>query len=127
MADHAIVPIDSERRRAIESSPLGEKVDFDVRGLGRRLPRTDAPEGWLKNIARRREGKVWVGFFHLWTTDSNGRRVRQKKEKTLGPASMPKHEAQSKLAEYIEEYTGGSQNRAARSVRLLICGTPTVP
>ena len=50
--------------------------------------------------------KVWVGFFHLWTTDSNGRRLRQKKEKTLGPASMPKHEAQSKLAEYIEEYTG---------------------
>lgn len=49
--------------------------------------------------------KVWVGFFHLWTTDSNGRRLRQKKEKTLGPASMPKHEAQAKLADYIE-YTG---------------------
>jgi hypothetical protein len=32
--------------------------------------------------------------------------VRQKKEKTLGPALMPKLEAQSKLAEYIEEYTG---------------------
>jgi hypothetical protein len=30
----------------------------------------------------------------------------RKKEKTLGPASMPKHEAQSKLADYIEEYTG---------------------
>src|SRR5881394_1086161 len=44
--------------------------------------------------------------FHLWTTDSNGRRLRQKKEKTLGPASMPKHEAQSKLVEHIEEYTG---------------------
>jgi hypothetical protein len=27
-------------------------------------------------------------------------------EKTLGPASMPKHEAQSKLADYIEEFTG---------------------
>ena len=127
MADNAIVAIDSARPRSIDSSPLGEPVDFDVRGLGRRLPRTDAPEGWIRKIERRREGKVWVGFFHLWTTDSNGLRVRQKKEKTLGPASMPKHEAQSKLAEYIEDTRAGSQNRAARSVRLLICGTPTVP
>ena len=47
-----------------------------------------------------------MGFFHLWTTDADGRRVRQQKEKTLGPASMPKHEAQQKLADYIEEYTG---------------------
>jgi hypothetical protein len=30
----------------------------------------------------------------------------RKKEKTLGPASIPKHEAQQKLTEYIEEYTG---------------------
>src|SRR5216684_4949027 len=105
MPDNAIVAIDSARSRVIDSSPLGEPVDFDVRGLGRRLPRTDAPEGWIKKIERRREGKVWVGFFHLWTTDSNGRRLRQKKEKTLGPASMPKHEAQAKLADYIE-YTG---------------------
>ena len=87
-------------------SPLGQPLDFDIRGLGRRLPRTEAPEGWLKKIERSREGKVWVGFFHLWTTDANGRRVRTKKEKTLGPASMPKHEAQEKLAEYIKEYTG---------------------
>ena len=106
MPGNAIVAIDSERSRVTDSSSLGEPLDFDVRGLGRRLPRTDAPEGWLKKIARRREGKVWVGFFHLWTTDSNGRRVRQKKEKTLGAASMPRHEAQSKLAEYIEKYTG---------------------
>jgi hypothetical protein len=59
----------------------------------------EAPEGWIKKIERRREGKVWVGFFHLWTTDADGGRVRQKKEKTLRPASMPKHEAQQKLAE----------------------------
>jgi hypothetical protein len=50
----------------------------------------------------RREGLGWV--FHLWTTDASGQRRRQKKEKKLGPASMPKHEAQQKLAEYIEEY-----------------------
>jgi hypothetical protein len=54
----------------------------------------------------RRAGKVRVGFFHLWTTDAQGRRVRTKKEKTLGAASMSNHEAQRKLADYISEYTG---------------------
>jgi hypothetical protein len=106
MAEVATVALNSERLRTNGSSPLGELVDFDIKGLGRRLPRTDAPEGWIKKVERRRQGKVWVGFFHLWVTDPNGLRIRQKKEKTLGPASMPKHEAQQKLAEYIEEYTG---------------------
>ena len=87
--------------------PLGQALDFDLRGLGRRLPRTEAPEGWVQKIARSREGKVWVGFFfHLWTTNPNGRRVRTKKEKTRGPASMAKHEAQEKSTDYITEYTG---------------------
>ena len=38
MADNAIVAIDSAGPRA---------------------------RGWIKKIERRREGKVWVGFFHL--------------------------------------------------------------
>jgi len=104
MADTASTLIGAAQVPA--KSPLGQPLDFDIRGLGRRLPRTEAPEGWLKKIARSREGKVWVGFFHLWTTDANGHRVRTKKEKTLGPASMAKHEAQEKLTEYITEYTG---------------------
>jgi hypothetical protein len=87
-------------------SSLGDPIDFDIKGLGRRLPRTEAPEGWVKKIERSREGKVWIGFFHLWTTDASGRRRRTKKEKTLGPASMAKHEAQEKLTKYITEYTG---------------------
>jgi integrase len=90
--------------RPIES--VGSLADSDIRGLGRRLPRKEAPEGWVKKIERSRQGKIWVGFFHLWTTDASGRCTRTKKEKTLGPASMPKHEAQEKLSEYIEEYTG---------------------
>src|SRR5712691_5396020 len=106
MAEVATIVFNSERLRTNGSSPLGDPVDFDVKGLGRRLPRTDAPEGWIKKVERRRQGKIWVGFFHLWVTDTNGRRVRQKKEKTLGPASMPKHEAQQKLADYISKYTG---------------------
>jgi hypothetical protein len=105
MAENATTPSASGQPLQNSTDPLGQPLDFDVRGLGRRLPRTDAPEGWLRKIERR-EGKVWVGFFHLWATDANSRRVRTKKEKTLGPASMPKHKAQQKLAEYIEEYTG---------------------
>jgi integrase len=96
-----------------ETASLGEPVDFDVRGLGRLLPRTEAPEGWVKKIDRQRGGKVWVGFFHIWTAEANGYRVRRKKEKTLGPASMPKHEAQSKLADYIEEFTGRVSKQGA--------------
>jgi hypothetical protein len=106
MAEVATIVFNSERLRTNGSSPLGDPVDFDVKGLGRRLPGTDAPEGWIKKVERRRQGKIWVGFFHLWVTDTSGRRIRQKKEKTLGPASMPKHEAQQKLAKYIEDYTG---------------------
>jgi integrase len=106
MSDNATSAFDSGRPLGHNATALGPPIDFDVRGLGRHLPRTEAPEGWVRRIDRRREGRVWVGYFHLWTTDVNGRRVRTKKEKTLGPASMPKHEAQQKLAEYIEEYTG---------------------
>jgi integrase len=105
MADNATESRDSGRPLG-SKPPLGPPLDFDVRGLGRQLPRTEAPVGWIRKIERRREGRIWVGFFHLWGMDANGRRVRTKNEKTLGPASMPKHEAQQKLTEYIEEYTG---------------------
>ena len=31
-----------------------------------KLTGTEAPEGWIRKIDRPREGKVWVGFFHLY-------------------------------------------------------------
>jgi len=52
MAEVATIAFNSERLRTNGSSPLGEPVDFDVKGLGRRLPRTDAPEGWIKKVER---------------------------------------------------------------------------
>src|ERR1700680_1211579 len=111
MADYATLAFDSAGPPLNDPAP----VDF-VRNLGRQLPRTTAPEGWVKRIDRRRVGRVWVGLFHLWTTDAHGRRVRKFKEKTLGPASMPKHDAQKKLADYIEEYTGRLTNRVGAAV-----------
>ncbi len=50
------------------------------------MPRVEAPEGWVKKIERAREGKVWVGYFHVWETTPDGHSVRRKKEKTLGAA-----------------------------------------
>jgi len=90
---------------------LAPVIDINVRHIGRKpQPQTligaTAPEGWIKKVDRPREGKVWVGYFHLYVADSFGRPVRKKKEKTLGPATMPKHEAQQKLADYIEEFSG---------------------
>ena len=90
---------------------LAPVIEINVRHIGRtpqpeKLTGSEAPEGWIKKIDRPREGKVWVGFFHLYVADPFGKAVRRKKEKTLGPATMPKHEAQQKLADYIEEYTG---------------------
>jgi hypothetical protein len=82
---------------ANDKASLGEPIDCDAR---RRLR-----AGSRKSIDSDK-GRFGVGFLHIWTAEANGRRVRRKKEKTLVPASMPKHEAQSKLADYIEEFTG---------------------
>ena len=60
----------------------------------------------MKKVDRAREGRVWVGYFHVWETTPGGKRVRRKKEKTIAPASKPKHEALKMLADYIAEHTG---------------------
>jgi hypothetical protein len=80
--------------------------EFKIQRLARRLPRVETPEGWIKKVDRAREGKVWVGYFHVWETTPDGRSVRRKKEKTLGPATRPKHEALKELGEYIAENEG---------------------
>jgi hypothetical protein len=58
MADDATLAFDSARPPLNDPAP----VDF-VRNLGRQLPRTAVPEGWVKRIDRRRIGRVWVVFF----------------------------------------------------------------
>src|SRR5579864_1879346 len=71
-----------------------------IQSLGPSLPRVEVPEGWVKRVERAREGKVWVGYFHVWETAPDGQRVRRKKEKTLGSATKAKHEALNDLAEH---------------------------
>lgn len=93
----------ASRRNALALVP---PRDVEVKSIGPRLPRVEAPEGWIKKVDRAREGKVWIGYFHVWETAPDGKRVRHKKEKTLGAATKPKHEALKELADYITEYTG---------------------
>jgi hypothetical protein len=85
---------------------LVPSLEVEIQSIGPGLPRVEAPEGWVKKVERAREGKVWVGYFHIWETGPDGQRVRRKKEKTLGPAIKPKHEALKELGEYITEHTG---------------------
>jgi hypothetical protein len=106
MADNAAVPFVTGALLRQGRTGLANRLILMADVLGSACHSAEAPEGWIKKIERRREGKLWVGFFHVRTTDANGGRIRQKKEKTLGPASLPKHEAQRQLADYIREYTG---------------------
>src|SRR5215469_4031346 len=109
-ATHLPTALASAEQPASSPRSLAPVIDINVRHIGRKpRPQTligaTAPEGWIKKIDRPREGKVWVVYFHLYVSYSFGSPVRKKKEKTLGPATMTKHEAQQKLADYIEEFT----------------------
>lgn len=131
-AEPLVFPSAQTQKQNSSGPVLAPVVDIDVRHIGRKttqaFPGIHAPEGWVKKEDRQREGKVWIGYFHLWTQDHTGRRVRTKKEKKRGPATMPKHEAQQKLADYIEEYTGklirqgGIDRNVRRSVEGLLGG-----
>ena len=50
--DAATTPIRSGHPLGSDGDTLGQHTDFDVRGFGRRLPQTDAPEGWVKKVER---------------------------------------------------------------------------
>ena len=93
MASWAKPEFDSEPDHKVPTLVTPLKVEIQSVGPG--LPRAESPEGWVKKVDRPREGKVWVGYFHVWETAADGQRVRRKKEKTLGPATKPKHEVRS--------------------------------
>src|ERR1022692_1649015 len=103
--------------------------EFKIQTVARSLPRVETPEGWIKKVDRAREGKVWVGYFHVWETKPDGRSVRRKKEKTLGPVTKPKHEALKELSEYIAEHTrevpkqGEFISTFFRALADILCGT----
>jgi hypothetical protein len=67
----------SPHRTAIALVPPPE---FEIQTIGRSLARVETPEGWIKKVDRAREGKVWVGYFHVWEATPAGQSVRRKKE-----------------------------------------------
>ena len=109
MAENATTPSGSGQPLQTSTHPLGQPLDFDVRGLRRRLPALCGcvPEGVAekdRDAARARYGSAFS--ISGPQTRDNADVCAKEGRKTLGPASMPKHKAQQKLAEYIEEYTG---------------------
>jgi hypothetical protein len=100
------------------SAHKGPTRELVIQSVGPGLQRVEAPEGWVKKVERAREGKVWVGFFHVWETASDGQRVRRKKEKTLGPATKPKHEALNDLAELVYSLDRDKKGEIAWQVRI---------
>ena len=92
----APAPADKHIAPAPAPAPV---IDIDAASVGKRRRFMHPKAGSRKKTVN---GKATYGsdIFHLWTEDLTGRRVRTKKEKKLGPGTMPKHEAQRKLADY---------------------------
>src|SRR6516162_1662905 len=88
-----LVRISSENKNPTLVPP----IEIEIQKVGPGLPRVVAPEGWVKKVERARNGRVWVGYFHVWETTPDGHSVRRKKEKTLGSATKPKHEVIQRL------------------------------
>ena len=69
---------------------LAPIIEINVRHIGRkpqaeRLIGATAPEGWIKKVDRPREGKVWVGYFHLYVADPLRTNGTQEKGENFGP------------------------------------------
>ena len=54
---------------------LVPRIAVAIQSDGPSLRRVEAPEGSVKKVDRAREGKVWVGYFHVWETAPDGQRV----------------------------------------------------
>jgi hypothetical protein len=104
-------PISPPERKDLALVP---PPDFAVQSIGRSLPRVETPDGWIKKVDRAREGKVWIGYFHVWEQKPDGTRVRRKREKALGPVTKPTHEALKELSDYIAEYTSEAPKQGQR-------------
>ena len=109
-ASHLSTALASAKQSASAGSSLAPVIDINFRNIGRKLrPQTPigaaAPEGWIKKIDRPREGKVWSAI-SISTLRLLRQTRTQEEGENVGPATMPKHEAQKKLADYIGKFTG---------------------
>ena len=50
-----------------------------------RLAQSRTPEGWVKKVDRAREGRVWVGYFHIWEHDRTASVCAAKRRRLSAP------------------------------------------
>jgi hypothetical protein len=60
-------------------------IDFDVRTIGRHMSRERYQRGSLKKIGKIR--KMWLGRWHVWERQSDGREKPRPRKRILGPVS----------------------------------------
>jgi len=74
-----------------------------LKSLGRRMRRSRHSEGSVMKVGKRR--KNWLGYWFVYVT-VDGKELRRKRRKVLGPATMPKHEARDLLRAVIARSEG---------------------
>jgi hypothetical protein len=101
-------PAPSSASQPAESLPaLAPVIEISVRHIRHTPQPRKLLETRLRNAgsrrltAARRQGPG--RFFHLYVAVTSGRAVRRKKERTTGPATMPKHEAQLNTGRPIQQ------------------------
>ena len=78
---------------------------FEIRKVGIHMPRSRHQRGYVPEVGK--GTKKWVGHYHVYILDENGRERRRKKYVILGLKSqMRKWEAEDKLFTLIAKETG---------------------
>jgi integrase len=88
----------------VESAVNPSTIDVDLRGIGQHMGRARYQRGTLRKVGRR--VKQWQGEWYVYLRTPEGREKRRRRTKILGPATMPKHEAQKLLDNQISLNTG---------------------
>ena len=82
------------------------RIDLGVllKSIGRHMPRQRYQLGSLRKVGKTRR-RMWEGLYHVYVRQPDGREKRLPRTKVLGPATMPKNEAQQLLKREIEAHT----------------------
>jgi hypothetical protein len=71
-----------------------------LKSLGGHMSRSRHSEGSVMKVGKR--AKKWLGYWFVYVT-VDGKELRRKRRKILGPAVMPKHEAREILRGIIAD------------------------
>ena len=74
-----------------------------LKSIGRHMPRQRYQRGSLRKVGKTR--RTWEGLYHVYVRQLDGMEKRLPRTKILGPATMPKVEAQRLLDREIAAHT----------------------